>query len=72
MITTAVEHHAILNPMKRLEEQGYDVTYLKPDALGRVTLGALRAAIRPDTVLVSVMMVNKSLGQPCPSVLWQS
>ena len=41
VITTAVEHHAILNPMKRLEEQGYDVTYLKPDALGRVTLDAL-------------------------------
>ena len=48
VITTAVEHHAILNPMKRLEEQGYDVTYLKPDALGRVTLDALQAAIRPD------------------------
>ena len=66
IITTAVEHHAILNPMKRLEEQGYDVTYLKPDALGRVTLGALQAAIRPDTVLVSVMMVNNESGAVMP------
>ena len=66
VITTAVEHHAILNPMKRLEEQGYDVTYLKPDALGRVTLDALQAAIRPDTVLVSVMMVNNESGAVMP------
>ena len=66
VITTAVEHHAVLNPMRRLEEQGFEVTYLKPDALGRVCLDALREAIRPDTVLVSVMMVNNESGAVMP------
>lgn len=62
VITTAVEHHAVLNPMKRLEEQGFSVTYLKPNREGQVTLEALREAIRPDTVFVSVMMVNNESG----------
>lgn len=66
IITTAIEHHAVLNPMQRLEEQGYAVTYLKPDQTGRVTLDALREAIRPDTVLVSIMMVNNETGAVMP------
>lgn len=66
IITTAIEHHAILNPMKRLEEQGYEVTYLMPDGDGRITLDALREAIRPDTVLVSIMMVNNEAGSVMP------
>lgn len=66
IITTAVEHHAVLNPMKRLEEQGYTVTCLKPDKEGRVTLDALREAIRPDTVFVSIMMVNNESGAVMP------
>ena len=48
IITTAIEHHAILNCMKELEFQGYEVTYLQPDELGRVTLDALKSAIHAD------------------------
>ena len=66
IITTAIEHHAILNCMKELEAQGYEVTYLQPDALGRVTLDALKAALREDTILVSVMMVNNEVGSVMP------
>lgn len=66
IITTAIEHHAILNCMKELEAQGYDVTYLQPDSLGRVTLEALKVALRKDTILVSVMMVNNEVGSVMP------
>lgn len=66
IITTAIEHHAILNCMKELEAQGYDVTYLQPDSLGRVTPDALKAALRKDTILVSVMMVNNEVGSVMP------
>ena len=66
LITTQIEHHAVLRPMKELEAQGYEVTYLAPEADGTVTLEALRAALRPDTVLVSVMMVNNEAGSVMP------
>ena len=66
IITTAIEHHAILHCMKELEAQGYEVTYLQPDALGRVTVDALKAALRKDTVLVSIMMVNNEVGSVMP------
>ena len=66
MITTAIEHHAILHCMKELEAQGFEVTYLQPDETGTVTLSALREALRPDTVLVSVMMVNNEVGSVMP------
>ena len=66
IITTAIEHHAILNCMKELEAQGFEVTYLQPDALGRVTLDALKSALRRDTILVSVMMVNNETGAVMP------
>lgn len=66
IITSAIEHHAILNCMKELEAQGYDVTYLQPDSLGRVTPDALKAALRKDTILVSVMMVNNEVGSVMP------
>ena len=66
IITTAVEHHAILNPMKELETQGFEVTYLQPDKLGRVTLDSLKAALRKDTILVSIMMVNNESGAVMP------
>ena len=66
IITTAIEHHAILNCMKELEAQGFEVTYLQPDETGTVTLSALREALRPDTVLVSVMMVNNEVGSVMP------
>lgn len=66
IITTAVEHHAILNPMKELESQGFEVTYLQPDKLGRVTLADLKAALRKNTILVSIMMVNNESGAVMP------
>lgn len=66
IITTAVEHHAVLNPMKDLESQGFEVTYLQPDNLGRVTVADLKAALRKDTILVSIMMVNNESGAVMP------
>lgn len=66
IITTAVEHHAILNPMKKLEEQGFRVTYLQPDREGRITLDALKGALAKDTILVSIMMVNNESGAVMP------
>ena len=66
IITTAIEHHAILNCTKELEAQGFEVTYLQPDGDGRITLDALKAALRKDTILVSVMMVNNEVGSVMP------
>lgn len=66
LVTTAVEHHAVLHPMKKLEERGFDVTYLPPDAQGFVSVEALSSALRADTILVSVMMVNNETGTVMP------
>ena len=66
IITTAVEHHAVLNPMKELETQGFEVTYLQPDKEGRIGLGQLKEALRKDTFLVSIMMVNNETGAVMP------
>ena len=66
IITTAIEHHAILNCMKELEEKGFEVTYLQPDQDGRITAEALKAALRKDTILVSIMMVNNEVGSVMP------
>ena len=66
IITTAIEHHAVLHCMKELESQGFEVTYLQPDELGRVTLADLKAALRKDTFLVSIMMVNNEAGSVMP------
>ena len=66
IITTAIEHHAILNCAKELEAQGFEVTYLQPDELGRISLDSLKAALRKDTILVSVMMVNNETGAVMP------
>jgi len=66
IITTAIEHHAILHCMKELETQGFEVTYLQPDATGTVTLDTLKAALRKDTILVSIMMVNNEVGSVMP------
>ena len=62
IITTAVEHSAILQPCKLLEQQGYEVTYLKPDRTGHVTVEQVANALREDTVLVSMMLVNNETG----------
>ena len=66
IVTTAIEHHAVLNTMKELEAQGFEVTYLQPDALGRIGVEDLKAALRQDTILVSVMMVNNEVGSVMP------
>ena len=52
--------------MKELESQGFEVTYLQPDSQGRITLDSLKAALRKDTILVSVMMVNNEVGSVMP------
>ncbi|MGN0984993.1 MAG: cysteine desulfurase family protein [Candidatus Enterenecus sp.] len=62
IITTAVEHAAVLETCKDLEQQGWEVTYLKPDRAGRVSVDDLRDALRPDTALVSMMLVNNETG----------
>ena len=66
IVTTAIEHHAVLNCMKELEAQGFEVTYLQPDSLGRITANDLKAALRRDTILVSIMMVNNEVGSVMP------
>ena len=66
IITTAVEHHAILNCMKELEAQGYTVTYLQPDGEGRISLDSLSQALTRDTILVSIMTVNNETGAAMP------
>ena len=66
IVTTAYEHAAVLEPCKELERRGYTVTYLQPDRTGAVSLEQLEAALRPDTVLVSMMLVNNELGTVLP------
>ena len=70
IITTAVEHAAVLEPCKALEQQGYEVAYLTPDHTGRIPVEAVEAALREDTVLVSMMLVNNETGaiQPVAEV----
>lgn len=62
VITTAVEHDAVLKPMKELERLGFEVEYIKPDEDGNIPAQRFADAIRPDTALISVMMVNNETG----------
>ena len=66
MITTRMEHPAILQTMAYLERQGFEVTYLPVDRLGRISLQDLERAIRRDTILVSIMHVNNEIGSVQP------
>ena len=66
LVTTAVEHAAVLETCRDLERQGHEVTYLKPDRAGRITVEQLTAALRPDTALVSMMLVNNETGVLLP------
>lgn len=66
IISTAMEHHAVLHTLEALEQQGFSVTYLKPDSEGRISPQQLEEAIRPDTALVSVMYVNNETGSVQP------
>ena len=67
IITTAVEHSAVLEPCKLLAQQGYEVTYLKPGRDGNVTAEQVADALREDTALVSVMLVNNETGCVFPA-----
>ena len=62
LVTTKVEHHAVLHAMEQLERDGFDVTYLDVDSTGAVSVEAVRAALRDDTILVSVMYGNNEVG----------
>ncbi|WP_223069270.1 cysteine desulfurase family protein [Paenibacillus caui] len=62
IITTAIEHHAVMHSCERLEQQGFEVTYLPVDRYGQVHIEQLEQAIRPDTILISVMYGNNEIG----------
>ncbi|WP_018152317.1 IscS subfamily cysteine desulfurase [Leeia oryzae] len=62
LITMKTEHKAVLDTMRELERQGFEVTYLTPLENGLIDMEAFKAALRPDTILVSVMMVNNEIG----------
>ena len=62
IITTKIEHHAILHTCEYLEKKGFEITYLNVDEYGTVKLDELRRAIRPDTILISVMFANNEIG----------
>lgn len=66
IITTTIEHPSVLEPTHYLEKNGYEVTYLKPNENGNISVEELSNAIRPDTVLVSMMYVNNEVGSILP------
>ena len=66
IVTTAVEHSAVLETCKWMAQQGYEVTYLAPDGNGNITAEQVLEAVRPDTALVSVMLVNNETGNVYP------
>jgi cysteine desulfurase len=66
IITTAVEHHAVLDVAKALAEEGFDVTFLPVNEYGQVTAAQVEVALRPDTILVSVMYANNEIGSINP------
>jgi cysteine desulfurase len=70
LITVKTEHKAVLDPMRELERQGFEVTYMDVKEDGLLDLDALKAAIRPDTILISVMFVNNEIGviQDIPTI----
>ena len=70
VITSAIEHHAVLNACQRLEREGIDVTYVPVGADGIVDPGEIRRALRPETILISVMHANNELGtiQPIEAI----
>jgi cysteine desulfurase len=62
LVTLKTEHKAVLDTMRQLEREGYEVTYLDPEPNGLILLDKLIAAIRPDTILISIMHVNNEIG----------
>lgn len=66
IITTKFEHHAVLNTMKSLEKEGFEITYIDVDGDGLITADDVEKAVRPDTVLISVMYANNEIGSILP------
>ena len=66
IITTPIEHPSVLNPMKRLENEGYNIVYLNVDENGQISLEQLKKELTPDTILVSIMAVNNEVGTIMP------
>lgn len=66
IITDKIEHPSVLNPMKRLEQEGYDIVYLDVDEHGQISLDQLKKELTPDTILVSIMAVNNEVGTKMP------
>ena len=66
IVTTKIEHNAVLNACRYLEKQGFEVTYMDVDENGMVDPGRLKAALRPDTILISVMAANNEIGSIQP------
>ncbi|HHT06569.1 MAG TPA: cysteine desulfurase NifS [Hydrogenispora sp.] len=66
VITTNIEHHAVLHPCQYLEKQGYEVTYLEVNADGLVSAEQVEAAIRPETILITIMYANNEIGTIMP------
>lgn len=62
IITSKIEHHALLHTCEYLEKQGFEITYLDVDTEGKISGEKLKAAIRPDTILISIMMANNEIG----------
>ncbi|MFH1253051.1 MAG: cysteine desulfurase family protein [Candidatus Uhrbacteria bacterium] len=62
VVVSAIEHHAVLEAAGQLEKEGFEVTYLKPNSDGIIEFASVKAAIRPDTILVSIMLANNEIG----------
>lgn len=62
IVTTAIEHHSILEPCRQLELRGFKVTYIKPDPRGLISIENLERALRPETILVSIIYANNEIG----------
>lgn len=66
IITTKIEHPSVINPMKRLAQEGYNIVYLDVDETGHINLDDLKRELTPDTILVSIMAVNNEVGSIMP------